>query len=65
MDLVSWIKQERGFYTPKLIYEDGINYNNFSNVATTIIQISTHTDKINPIYLFKKNNPKVNIIINA
>ena len=54
MDLVSWIKQERGFYTSKLIYEDGINYNNFFNVVTTIIQISAHTDKINPIYLFKK-----------
>lgn len=33
------------------------------NIITTIIQISAHTDKENPIYLFfRKNNLKENII---
>ena len=36
------------------------------NIVTKIIQISAHTNKEKPIYLFfRKNNPKVNIIINA
>ena len=36
------------------------------NVVTTIIQISAHKDKTNPIYLFfRKNNPKANITISV